>query len=131
MRLSDYDFLEKNCRFTGLCLVPGHHYTCFAVGDDRKIWCNKEEPRLIWYDENSMLLDSKERQQTDSGLAVSQVKILPSGKALFAGVGEEGRPGAIQVWKVPLDKINEVQGHSKPMERMRISNDNKILFTAG
>eukprot|EP00352_Strombidinopsis_acuminata_P008281 CAMPEP_0176373382 /NCGR_PEP_ID=MMETSP0126-20121128/25995_1 /TAXON_ID=141414 ORGANISM="Strombidinopsis acuminatum, Strain SPMC142" /NCGR_SAMPLE_ID=MMETSP0126 /ASSEMBLY_ACC=CAM_ASM_000229 /LENGTH=67 /DNA_ID=CAMNT_0017733489 /DNA_START=328 /DNA_END=531 /DNA_ORIENTATION=- len=57
--------------------------------------------------------------------------MLPSGKALFAGVGEEGRPGAIQVWKIPLDKINEVQGHSKPMERMRISNDNKNLFTAG
>lgn len=61
MRLSDYDFVEKNSRFTGLCLVPGYHYTCFAVGDDGKIWCNKEEPKLIFYDEKNMQLDSKER----------------------------------------------------------------------
>jgi len=30
-----------------------------------------------------------------------------------------------------LDKVNEVQGHSKPMERMRMSYNNKNLFTVG
>ena len=47
------------------------------------------------------------------------------------GTGEEERPGAVQIYKVPFDKINEVQAHSKPIERMRLSYDNNFLFTAG
>jgi len=30
-----------------------------------------------------------------------------------------------------LGKINEVQAHSKPIERMKISYDNNFLFTGG
>jgi hypothetical protein len=33
---------------------------------------------------------------------------MASAKAFFAGVGEKGRPGAIQIWKFPLEKVNEV-----------------------
>jgi hypothetical protein len=33
---------------------------------------------------------------------------MKSGKIFFAGVGEEDRPGAIEIWKLPLEKINEV-----------------------
>jgi cilia- and flagella-associated protein 57 len=46
-------------------------------------------------------------------------------------VGEENRPGSIQIWKSNLEKINEVQAHAKGVERMRISFDNNFLFTAG
>jgi len=46
-------------------------------------------------------------------------------------VGEEHRPGSIQIWKSNLEKINEVQAHAKGVERMRISYDNNFLFTAG
>jgi hypothetical protein len=46
-------------------------------------------------------------------------------------VGEEGRPGAVYIFKVPLDKLNEVQAHSKPIERLKLSFDNNYLFTAG
>jgi len=55
---------------------------------------------------------------------------LASGKAFFAGVGQEGHPGAIQIWKFPLEKINIVQAHQKGISRMRISFDNQFLFTA-
>jgi hypothetical protein len=41
------------------------------------------------------------------------------------------RPGAIHIYKLPLDKISEVQAHSKPIERMKLSSDNSYLFTAG
>lgn len=61
----------------------------------------------------------------------SQVAYLASGKAFFAGVGEENRPGSIQIWKSSLEKVNEVQAHGKAVERMRISFDNNFLFTAG
>ena len=40
-------------------------------------------------------------------------------------------PGPVQIYKLPLDKINEIQAHSRPIERMRLSYDNNYLFTAG
>lgn len=30
-----------------------------------------------------------------------------------------------------MDKVNEVQAHSKPVERMRLTHDNQHLFSAG
>ena len=56
---------------------------------------------------------------------------MANGKAFFAGVGEAGHPGAIQIWKFPMEKLNEVQAHSGPIERMRLSFNNDWLFTAG
>ena len=53
-------------------------------------------------------------------------------KAFFAGVSDEGSPGAIQIWKFgPLEKINEVQAHSLGVERLKISHDNNYIFSAG
>jgi hypothetical protein len=50
-------------------------------------------------------------------------------------VGEVDRPGAIQVWSrpedKPIDKINEVQAHSKAVERLRLSEDCQNLFSIG
>lgn len=46
-------------------------------------------------------------------------------------MGEENKPGAVHIYKLPLDKINEVQAHKKPIERMKLSYDNNYLFTAG
>lgn len=70
---------------------------------------------------------------------MSQLAITHNGKALFAGVGETGKPGAVVIYKVAenaqnetkLDKVNEVQAHSRPIERMRLSFDNHQLFTVG
>jgi len=30
-----------------------------------------------------------------------------------------------------MEKVNEVQAHSLPVERMRLSYDNTVLFTSG
>ena len=46
-------------------------------------------------------------------------------------MGEEGKPGAVHIYSLPLNKINEVQAHSKPIERMKLSFDNNYLFTGG
>ena len=56
---------------------------------------------------------------------------MQSGKFFFAGVGQEDCPGSIQIWRLPLDKVNEVAGHGKEVTRMRISFDNSFLFSAG
>ena len=57
--------------------------------------------------------------------------MLSTGRAVLAGVGEAGYPGAVQIWKFPLEFSSEVQAHSGPIERMRLSYDNDWLFTAG
>ena len=55
---------------------------------------------------------------------------MKSGKSFFAGVGEEDKPGAIEIWKLPLEKVNEVQAHANQVERMRLTHDNCFLFTS-
>lgn len=118
-RNSDKDFNVKiNANnftgFTDVCNIPGQPYEALTVGGSAQVW---------------RTTDSK--NSSDARINLSQVKILASGKAFFAGTGEESRPGSIQIWKFPMEKINEVQAHGKGIERMRISYDNNYLFTAG
>jgi len=56
--------------------------------------------------------------------------MLNNAKSMFASVGQEDRPGSIEIWKMPLEKVQSVAAHSKGVERMRISADNRHLFTA-
>ena len=103
--------------------MPGKPYCVVAVGNDRAITSN--------YRPGVQSLDCN----------LSQIKILRTGKALVAGMGHNGFPGSVQVWKFPLDnekernrpllKINEVQAHSSEINRIRLSDDNKFLFTVG
>jgi hypothetical protein len=37
--------------------------------------------------------------------------MLASGKYFFCGVGQDNKPGSVQIWKFPLEKINEIQAH--------------------
>ena len=57
--------------------------------------------------------------------------MLASGKAFFAGLGEHGKPGFVQVWKMPMQLMSEVSAHAAPIERMKLSYNNEHLFTAG
>ena len=114
-RMGDCDFWQKGVIFTGLCNIPGQITSALVVGSDKHIY-------------KASQTDSKSCQ---TKVTLSQVQYLASGKAFFAGVGEENRPGAIQIWKSSLEKINEIQAHGKGVERMRISYDNNYLFTAG
>jgi len=80
-----------------------------------------------------MQKDPYEAQATMAQLCMSH-----NGKALFSGVGELNKPGAIVIYKITedqskqnlkMDKTNEVQAHSLPITRMRLSFDNNQLFT--
>jgi WD40 repeat protein len=51
-------------------------------------------------------------------------------------VGDPRLPGAIQIWRMIentnfMEKVNEVQAHSKPVERLRLTHDNQHLFSVG
>ena len=99
---------------TSVLNITNKPFEAFVVGNDRKIWPTKDA-----------------KNGFDAGVAISQICLTQNQKALFAGVGEEGRPGAVQIFSLPLNKINEVQAHSKPIERMKLSFDNNYLFTGG
>jgi WD40 repeat protein len=57
---------------------------------------------------------------------------------LIAGVCEEDRPGSIQFFRYhqekdmpAVEKVIEMQAHSKNVEEMRLTIDSKILISAG
>jgi WD40 repeat protein len=52
-------------------------------------------------------------------------------RAFFAGIAEDDKPGSIQVLRYPWEKVFEIQAHSLPIERLRISFDNQVLFSSG
>jgi hypothetical protein len=56
----------------------------YAVGNDRKIWHSKDN-----------------KNGFDAGVQLSQIVLTSNQKALIAGVGEEGKPGAIHIFQVP------------------------------
>jgi hypothetical protein len=65
-------------------------YECLAVGNDNKVWM------------------SAQKNHVSVKQNLSQLSIMKTGKSFFGGVGEEDRPGAIEIWKLPLEKVHEV-----------------------
>ena len=95
--------------------MPGKPFEVLTVGGDKRIWFTKTPKDPI-----------------EVGTALSQIALTNNQKALIGGVGEDGKPGAVHIFQMPqLSKINEIQAHSKPIERMRLSYDNNYLFTGG
>ena len=121
-RILDYDVSKKNINFMGVCNVPKQYCKSIVVGTDRKIWVTSTDGQ---------------HESAPTKHNISQVQILANAKAFFAGVSEEGKSGAVEIWKYPheeakhIEKLNEVQAHDKGIERMRISYDNNFLFTSG
>jgi hypothetical protein len=56
---------------------------------------------------------------------------MHGGRAMFCGVHENDRPGSIQIINFAYEKIFEVQAHSAPLERLRISPDNQYIYSTG
>ncbi len=55
-----------------------------------------------------------------------------SGKLFFFGLGERSTPGSLRVTKYPFtDDIQEIFAHSKPISKIRVSNDDNYCFSAG
>ena len=67
---------------------------------------------------------------------MSQILCHRSAKSFFTGVGEKSLPGAIQIWRMidntnQMERVNEVQAHSKEVSRLRLTHDNSNLFSVG
>lgn len=69
----------------------------------------------------------------ETGVAIKQIGVTHNQKFLVAGTAEAERPGALRVYK--FDPFNgeyiEIQAHSLPIVRIRITFDNTYIFSAG
>lgn len=114
-RLDEY--LLRSTQFLSVVKIPGSH-TQYAVGTDGVI---------------REIEQGKEKHKYDAGTPLSQVVITKKSthKALFVGTAEKNCPGCVQIYKFPFERICDVQAHSKPIERMKLSFCNKYLFSVG
>lgn len=87
--------------------LPGRPYEFLAVGTEKIIFTNTESLKAIPRTSSD---PNPTPRLPDLKHHISQLAIHPSGKILFAGVGElDGPyPGAIQVWKLPFEKAAEI-----------------------
>ena len=112
-RLDEY--LQKTTQFLSVVKVPGTK-TLYSVGIDGYI---KE------------IEQGKEKHKIDAGSSLSQIVMTKNQKALFVGTAEKDSPGCVQIYKISFERIWDIQAHSKPIERMKLSFCNKYLFSTG
>jgi WD40 repeat protein len=109
-------FTLKNVNFSCVANKPDSKSTFYAVGTDKSI---KE------------IENGREKMRYEAGVNISQLVLMHGARGFFAGVAEDDKPGSIQVLRYPWEKVFEVQAHSLPVERLRISFDNQVLFSSG
>ena len=68
----------------------------------------------------------------DAGATLGNLIVTKGRDYMFAGVEEKQKPGPIRVYKYPLNgDFGEVEAHSSEIKRIRLSYNNKFLFSAG
>lgn len=106
------------------------------IADEHKRDRSKEEElRKIYAVGNDRLIkalppsDEIPPKETDG--IVGQIAISRSGKMLFAGHNDLKKTGSVRCYKMPAFSGEDIeyQGHSKGIERIRVSFDDNYLFT--
>lgn len=69
----------------------------------------------------------------ETAITVKQISITHNGKFLVAGVAEAEKPGALRIYKFApfTGEYEEIQAHSLPIVRIRITFDDSYIFSAG
>ena len=131
LRNMNMDKNRKDVRFSCVVNIPGKPYQFLAVGNEQTIYTECEQIKVPPRPTIDGAQRPPELPQIDR--QISQLAFHNAGKVFFAGIGDttQVRPGAIQIWKMPLEKFYEVQAHSKPVSRMRITSNNTHLFSTG
>ena len=115
----------------------------FAVGSDKmirelayKVKEDKAETSVSAHistnNETKFPIEAKEKLRVDcSPMKFSQIALLNGGRGMIVGTADEGRPGMIMIFRHDLEKAADIQAHSQPIERLKLSFDNQLLFSAG
>lgn len=109
------EYLQKSTSF--LCVVKkSNSNTMFGVGTDRSI---------------KDISESKEHNSIKTKSQLSQIVMPKNEKVVIVGTCEPTKPGFVSIYKLPFELVSDVQAHSLPIERMRLSYCNNFLFTTG
>ena len=62
-----------------------------------------------------------------------EIAITRHKKLFFIAVGDKNEPGVVKCYKFPLTigECSDIQAHAKPIKRMKVSRNDKFLFTGG
>ena len=110
-------------------------FTSEIADDHKRDKSREEELRKIYAVGNDRLLKvlppSEDFPPKETDGVVGQIAISRSGKLLFAGYNDSKKTGAVRCYKMPAftGEDIEYQGHSKGIERIRVSFDDSFLFT--
>ena len=87
LRCKDDDFKRHKAAITSCASIPGAGNRAIVASDERQIWDTIDH-----------------RTGYDTRCKVSQIAVSAntSSTYIFTGFGEEGHPGSVQVWKLPL-----------------------------
>lgn len=86
-------FAIKNYQFASVANKPDSNSVIFATGVDKCIRVIEGNKAVLTY---------------EAGVNFSQIQIMKGGRALFAGVAENDRPGSIQVISFGFEKLFEI-----------------------
>lgn len=103
-------------RFVDVAIKSESKNTYYALTEDRHI---KE------------IENGKEKVRFDTGYNYSSIVSFQGSKIIAAGVAEGDKPGAIQFFKNPWERLLEIQAHSSGVERIRLTFSNTQLLSAG
>ena len=137
----EYYFESKGTNFSSVAKMPNSK-TVFAVGADKTVreisYKIKEEKNessvsaiISTEKESKFPIETKEKLRFLTHVNYSQVALLNGGRGLVVGTAEDDRPGMVIIYRLGMERCAEIQAHSLPVERLKLSFDNTILFTAG
>ena len=152
MEKSMYGVLNNNLRPEYYFEWKGTNFSCvfkmqnnqglYAVGTDKAIreisYKSKEEKNeasvstiIKQEKETKFPIEAKESMRYESFINFSQVALLNGARGMVLGTADDDRPGMVQIYRFGMEKAADIQLHSLPIERIKLTFDNSILFTVG
>ena len=130
----DHEFIKRDVKFSSVVNlnIAGKKNQFLAVGSEKVIFTETEDIKVLPRSFNEPVNQSPQLPVLKHHL--SQLALHHSGRIFFAGVGEISEtpyPGAIQVWKLPFEKAQEIQAHASGVTRLKLTNTNTHLFSVG
>ena len=138
----EYYFEWKGTNFSWVFKMQNSQ-SLYAVGTDKAIreisYKAKEEKSdsagstIIASDNKEIKypLESKENVRYESFINYSQVALLNGGRGIILGTADDDLPGMVQIYRFGMEKAADIQLHSLPVERIKLTFDNNMLFSVG
>ena len=115
------EIIQKKSQFTDVIITQDQRH------EGHTIYASAQDGRL------KEIADKEVTYDPEIGTTIGPLALSTSTRTLFAGVSESDMPGPIRCYKITpfVPECSEVQAHSLPVVRLRISHDEQFLFSVG